>query len=729
MAKVGISFQLSANAAGMSAGINAGVVELQKLGYAAKQTSQDVSVLKTLQIGQAFLSGIRTITTTFTQFTSGASSAIDQSNKLSRALGISFEELRQLQLAADLAGANSEQLANAFTRAQVTITKAARGGVEATRALRSLGLSVAELAGLSASQQFERIATAVATIQDPAQRAAAAVAIFGRSGAQLLPVFQELSSNLQRAEGFFGGFQRRLGANDASQIEAVNDAFTEVGAAVQELAGLVIARLSPALLRGAENLKSFIQNVDVDRVVRIVADSLERLAQSAQIVGRVASVALERPLFAVGVALAYVNREAIKAGILGLASSFSSAGVALKTFSASAIAAAAAASALKVALRGLATATLVGTAGVLFGFAVEKTLDYFGRSSAAAQDLTAEINGNQDAIRDNVRAMQAFGDAATEAGKKAKDALNAPQVSFISLAQDSLNEAASAVSGLAKELGSLNRVPGEIRNEFARIGLLVERANTDLVNQKNLAIEINTRSRQLTESLKAQAEARKADTDAAQKAAEEARKINEASRDNVRELAERGLSPVDKSRLQLSRDLVDIERERQQAQQQLAEAERSFLFEPIRAARERLRLVDQAAKVAQEENRQRRLQALGIDESILRPARTLADEFQAVRDAFQQGLIDPDEARNALRNLAREGIEIRREIDRELSRPSSEALRVADIRSSEGISEFLAAGRRDPAVDQRQEQIAKLEEIRQALIKIGVAPVDILGAA
>lgn len=728
MAKVGLAFQLSANAAGMSAGINAGVVELQKLGLAAKKTSQDVAVLKTLQIGQAFLSGIRTITTTFTQFTSGASSAIDQSNKLSRALGISYEELTQLQLAADLAGANSEQLANAFTRAQVTITKAARGGVEATRALRSLGLSVNELSSLSASQQFERIATAVAGIQNPAQRAAAAVAIFGRSGAQLLPVFQELSSNLQRAEGFFGGFQRRLSANDASQIEAVNDAFTEVSRAVQELAGLLIANLSPALLRGAENLKSFIQNVNVDRVADRVSAALENLARAAKLVGDVISLGLQKPLFTIGLALAFINRQAIKSAVTTLGASFVAAASGARALSVSMVAAAAAANVLKVALRGLATATVVGVVGVALSIAAEKALSFAGIGVGAAEEVKQEMDKLGAAINAGGRGFDNFGDAAVKAGKKAKDALSVPNVSFVTLAQDAVGQAASSVAELAKELGGLDRVPADILADFGEIQFLIQDANTDLVNQNQIAGEILTLSQRLTASIKAQADARKADTDAARKAADEARRINEASRERVRGLAEQGLSPVDQSRLQLARDLVDIDRERANAERDLAQARASNDAQSIAAAQQRLRLTDLAAKAATERDRTSRLQALGVDQNLLKPARTIADEFKAVREAFNQKLIDPEQARNALRNLAAEGIEIRREIDRELSRPSGEALRVADLRSSEGIAQFFAAGRRDPAVDQRAQQIAKLDEIRRALEAVGARPVDILGA-
>ena len=61
MANVAVGFQLTANAAGMAQGINAGVVELQKLGLAAKQTAGDVRVLTGLQLGTAFVSAVRAL--------------------------------------------------------------------------------------------------------------------------------------------------------------------------------------------------------------------------------------------------------------------------------------------------------------------------------------------------------------------------------------------------------------------------------------------------------------------------------------------------------------------------------------------------------------------------------------------------------------------------------------------------------------------------------------------
>jgi len=119
MANLALAFNLSASATGMAQGINAGVVELQKLGYAAKQTARDVSTLKTLEISKVFVSAIQSVASSFTQFTSGAAAAVDRTRQLAQNLGVSYGELRRLQVAADLSGASTDELAKAFTRAQL----------------------------------------------------------------------------------------------------------------------------------------------------------------------------------------------------------------------------------------------------------------------------------------------------------------------------------------------------------------------------------------------------------------------------------------------------------------------------------------------------------------------------------------------------------------------------------------------------------------------------------
>jgi hypothetical protein len=711
----------------MAQGINAGVVELQKLGLAAKQTAGDVRVLTGLQLGTAFVSAVRAVATSFTSFTAGASASIDATNKLSRSLGISFGELQRLQLAADLSGASSETLANAFTRAQVTITKASKGGREATAALRSLGLSIGELSSLSSSQQFEQIATAIAAIDNPAQRAAAAVSIFGRSGAQLLPTFQELAGNLERAEGFFSGFRSQLTGDDAKRVEDINDAFTEVQAAVTQTAGLVFSKLSPALLSGAATVRTFIQSLNVTEAANAAREALSQFAAIAALLADALGPALQRPLFVVGQAFLFINRQQIAAAVTSAARAFTAAATATGSYSIAAGAAAAATNVLAASIRGALIATGIGAVAVVFGLAAEAALKW----AFATNDATAAVVQQQQTvpaeIKKTTQAFQEAGTAAQNFGAKVQAAVKIPNLSIGDIAQDSINQAQSAIAGLAKELGGTLNLPKELVSDFVAIQNLAERANSDLKNQNVLLGQLVEQSNRFADSVKQVTERRQADTKAAQEAAEATRKAAEDARKRTQDLAFEGLGGGEQSRIKLAQDLVAIDRERAAAEQALQAARKAGDADALAAARDRLRLVGDAAKTAREQDRQRQLQALGIDNSLLKPAQTIATQFEALRGAIRQGLLNPDEINAAVQNIAKEAIDARKEIARELSRPSQQSLRVADIRSSEGISQFFATGREDPAVGQRREQLARLVEIRRELQNLRAMNVEIRG--
>jgi phage gp16-like protein len=96
-----------------------------------------------------------------------------------------------------------------------------------------------------------------------------------------------------------------------------------------------------------------------------------------------------------------------------------------------------------------------------------------------------------------------------------------------------------------------------------------------------------------------------------------------------------------------------------------------------------------------------------------------------LRQPGSDGLINREQFGNALRNLVDEGVKIRRDLERELAKPSQQALRVADVRSSEGIAAFFQAGRQDPAIQQREQQLRRLQEIRDAVQRNNLQVVEI----
>jgi hypothetical protein len=127
----------------------------------------------------------RSAVNTLTGMASAAAENVDVQSKLSRRLGMTYAELSGLKLAGDLAGVGIETIGAAMTKADVAMQKAAGGSKAANAAFATLGLSVDQLQGMSAADRFSAIAESISALPTSAERAAAAVALFGRSGAQL----------------------------------------------------------------------------------------------------------------------------------------------------------------------------------------------------------------------------------------------------------------------------------------------------------------------------------------------------------------------------------------------------------------------------------------------------------------------------------------------------------------------------------------------------------------
>ena len=120
---------------------------------------------------------------------------------LAEKAGTSVEAISALAYAARRSHVEVDTLATGIKKMQVNITDAARGGKQGQEALDALGFTAGELSRLLPEEQFRRIADRIAAIQNPAERAAAAVKIFGRSGTELLPLLLQGSDGIAKWEG------------------------------------------------------------------------------------------------------------------------------------------------------------------------------------------------------------------------------------------------------------------------------------------------------------------------------------------------------------------------------------------------------------------------------------------------------------------------------------------------------------------------------------------------
>lgn len=237
--------------------------------------------------------------------------AIDQADELGKTaqkIGIPVEELSGLKHAADLSGVSMEALEKSAARLSRTMVEAvARPTSEAGVAFRALGLSVRNADGSmkTTGQVISDVAGKFGNMQDGATKTKLAMDLFGRSGADLIPMLNAgktgLASMIMEA--------RQLGlvitTDTAKAAESFNDNLSRLGGVLRGVVLQSMAAMAPALAHISQRMVEAAKNSGlVQTISAAVAAAFEGVARGALLVAdNIGAIARIAALFA-GVQLA-----------------------------------------------------------------------------------------------------------------------------------------------------------------------------------------------------------------------------------------------------------------------------------------------------------------------------------------------------------------------------------------------------------------------------------------
>ena len=178
-------------------------------------------------------------------FAASIKSAIDQADamgKLSTRTGVAADKLQAFVNAGKLADVSQSQLTSGLRVFARTQAEAAEGVATYADAYAKLGVSVSRQDGsLKASDQLlGEIADKFADLPNGPEKAAVAMDIFGRSGAQMITLLNGGSESLER-------FNYELSENFAQNAEYFNDQITELGIKFEAFRMQLMDALLPAL--------------------------------------------------------------------------------------------------------------------------------------------------------------------------------------------------------------------------------------------------------------------------------------------------------------------------------------------------------------------------------------------------------------------------------------------------------------------------------------------------
>lgn len=177
-------------------------------------------------------------------------------------IGVSSKELQVYRYAATQAGLTQEEMETGLRKLTVSLGQAALGAKAQGAAFAALGISVRDSTGhvKTAGQVLPEIANALERIKDPAQRAAAEVAIFGRAGQKLDPILSRGADNIdayaKRAEELGLVLDDKL----IDQADEAADRMAELTTQMKVSFAGVVASNANAILGLANALSSLTSN-------------------------------------------------------------------------------------------------------------------------------------------------------------------------------------------------------------------------------------------------------------------------------------------------------------------------------------------------------------------------------------------------------------------------------------------------------------------------------------
>lgn len=239
----------------------------------------------------------------------------DALDEMAQRTGIAVESLSLLVPAAELSAVSTEKFEAGLKKLATGMLEAATGSEASAQNFEALGVAVQNQDGTlrDSEQVLLDLADRSQAMPDGTEKAALAVDIFGKAGAEMIPFLNQGREGIGALKQEAAELGLQLSADTAAQAGNFNDALDKLKLATQSIGNQIIASLLPALNDMAGGM---VESAKQGGTLRVILDGivlvLKTLALGAATVGK-AFVALGEAIGA-GVAAAV---EALKGNTEG----------------------------------------------------------------------------------------------------------------------------------------------------------------------------------------------------------------------------------------------------------------------------------------------------------------------------------------------------------------------------------------------------------------------------
>jgi hypothetical protein len=189
---------------------------------------------------------------------------LDKIGKTADRIGITTDAMQKLSYAASITGSDIGAVERAFKRMSVVMFDAKQGSKTSLDAFKELGISFDDLKDKSPSEQFEFLIQKLGGVEDHTMKLALAQKFLGRSGAELIPFFeqyQKLSGEISASGGI-------INEETIRAAEKFNDSWTRITTSLQAfVANSGILDYIADLAENLANMSSTLNEIEKSKIL------------------------------------------------------------------------------------------------------------------------------------------------------------------------------------------------------------------------------------------------------------------------------------------------------------------------------------------------------------------------------------------------------------------------------------------------------------------------------
>lgn len=246
-----LTLDLAVKIGGFTAGLDKAGRELDKRSKKMQQTASNIGKA----IGASLLAAA-------TAVGFAVKSAIDRADELGKAaqkIGVTTESLSRLAYAADLSDVSLEQLQGGLAKLTKFQAEAAQGGKEAVRTFEAFGIAIKDNEGNLRGTQavLEDFAAVFKALPDGPEKTALALRVFGRAGAELIPLLNSGADGLREMADEADNLGITIDTQTAKRAEEFNDNLTRLKSELVGVATAIASEVLPELIKLTETIQEF----------------------------------------------------------------------------------------------------------------------------------------------------------------------------------------------------------------------------------------------------------------------------------------------------------------------------------------------------------------------------------------------------------------------------------------------------------------------------------------